>query len=332
MWWFLAIPVVILGGALIFEYRIRQPDQIVLRESREGILRRDSRLYPRHFSLSIPATVRSLALEVNTEAKGRVALVIRITVSVAADTSRLDQLIRIGGWDSRVVEVAADELRVTIEGLVREYTELHEVEEISSAALSHHLEENLRGHAEALGLEMISVITQSVDPSDPDIAETLRQREEARIRERTEKVNQEARVAATAARIEADAQVADAEHDLALKRLSLKQEQEDAYAQLERMRIREELERREMQLAMDRQEVELVTQNPELLILTPQVARLAEASQSLRNARTVVSLSGDDLPEGSTLLQTLVALLQGGARAGGAERREPADPADSAEA
>jgi len=98
------------------------------------------------------------------------------------------------------------------------------------------------------------------------------------------------------------------------------------------MRVREELERREMQLEMDRQEVELVAQNPELLILTPQVARLAEASQSLRNARTVVSLSGDDLPEGSPLLHTLLALLQGGKRAGGAVSRKPAEPADSAEA
>jgi hypothetical protein len=210
------------------------------------------------------------------------------------------------------VERATEELQVAIQGLMREFTSQHEVETISSAVLSQQLEEQLRIYGERLGLEVISVTIQSIDPTDPEIAESLQEREAARIRERTEKVNQEARVAAARARVDADAQIALAEHDLELKQLSLKREQEEEQAQLERMRVQEELDRREMQLEMDRAEIELVAQNPQLLILTPQVARLAEASQSLRNARTVVSLSGEELPEGSSILQTLLSLLRGG--------------------
>jgi hypothetical protein len=312
MWWLLLIPIFVFLIVFLFEYRVRQPDQIVLYESKGEILRRSGRFYPRHFSLSIPSTVQSFAMEVPTEAKGRVGLIVQLTAAAAADSKRLEQLIRFGGWDSLAVERATEELRVAIHGLMREFTSQHEVESLSSAELSRQLEDRLRIYGERLGLDVISVTTQSIDPTDPEIAETLREREAARIRERTEKVNQEARVAAAKARVDADAQIALEEHNLDLKRLSLKREQEEAQAQLERVRVEEELDRRRMQLEMDRAEVELVAQNPQLLILTPQVARLAEASQSLRNARTVVSLSGDEFPEGSSILQTLLSLLKGG--------------------
>jgi hypothetical protein len=316
MWWLLAIPFFVLLLIAVFEYRVRQPDRIVLYESKGEILRRSGRYYPRHFSLSIPSTVQSFAMEVPTEAKGRVGLIVRLTAAAVADPQGLDQLIRFGGWDSQAVERATEELRVAIQGLMREFTSRHEVEILSTGELSRELEQELRSYGKRLGLEVISVTVQSIDPTDPEIAETLREREAARIRERTEKVNQEARIAAAKARVDADAQIAQAEHDLELKRLSLKREQEGEQAQLERIRVQEELDRRRMQLEMDRAEVELVAQNPELLILTPQVARLAEASQSLRNARTIVSLSGEELPEGSSVLQTLLSLLRGGVSTG----------------
>jgi hypothetical protein len=312
MWWLLLIPFVVLLFAVLFEYRVRQPDQIVLYESRGKILRRSGRFFPRHFSLSIPSTVRSLTMEILTEAQGRVGLQVRLTAVAAADSQRVEQLIRFGGWDPLAVDRATEELKVAIQGLMQEFTSQHEVETISSAVLSQQLEGQLRIYAEGLGLEVISVTIQSIDPIDTEIAESLREREAARIRERTEKVNQEARVAAARARVDADAQIAKVEHDFELKQLSLKRKQEEEQAQLERMRVQEELDRRKMQLEMDRAEVELVAQNPQLLILTPQVARLAEASQSLRNARTVVSLSGDELPEGSSILQTLLSLLRRG--------------------
>jgi len=316
MWWLLFIPVVVLLVAVLFEYRIRQPDQIVLYESGGEIHLRTGRFYPRHLSLSILTTAHSMAMEIMTEAKGRVGLIVRLTVTVAADPERLEQLIRAGGWDSLAVERASEELRVAIQGLTRMLTEKHEVEIVSSTELSRQLEEQLQNQGERLGLEIISVTTQSIDPIDPEIAEMLKEREAARIRERTEKVNQGARIAAAKARLEADAQIANGEHKLELERLALKREQEEKQARLERMRVQEELERRKMQLEMDQAEVELVAQNPQLLILTPQMARLAEASQSLRNARTVVSLSGDEFPEGSSILQTLLTLLQGSQKTG----------------
>jgi len=45
-----------------------------------------------------------------------------------------------------------------------------------------------------------------------------------------------------------------------------------------------------------------------LLVLTPQAARLAEASQSLKNARTVITLSPQDLA-GSDLVNLFQNML-----------------------
>jgi hypothetical protein len=45
-------------------------------------------------------------------------------------------------------------------------------------------------------------------------------------------------------------------------------------------------------------------------MLTPQAARLAEASQSLKNARTVISLTPQELANGSLLFTLLQDLLQ----------------------
>jgi hypothetical protein len=69
------------------------------------------------------------------------------------------------------------------------------------------------------------------------------------------------------------------------------------------------LKRREMQLAADEKELDLLKQNPELLLLNPQFTRLAEASQSMRNARTVISLSPQDANQGSQLTGVLQSFL-----------------------
>jgi hypothetical protein len=45
-------------------------------------------------------------------------------------------------------------------------------------------------------------------------------------------------------------------------------------------------------------------------MLTPQAARLAEASQNLRNARTVISLTPQEGRSGSELLNLFHELLQ----------------------
>jgi hypothetical protein len=65
-----------------------------------------------------------------------------------------------------------------------------------------------------------------------------------------------------------------------------------------------------MQLDFEKDEMRLLKESPELLLLTPQAARLAEASQSLRNARTVVSLSPGDASQGTELLGMFSTLVQ----------------------
>jgi hypothetical protein len=65
-----------------------------------------------------------------------------------------------------------------------------------------------------------------------------------------------------------------------------------------------------LRLAFEKEELEVLRSSPELLMLTPQAARLAEASQGLKNARTVISLTPQDAASGSELLNLFNHLLQ----------------------
>jgi hypothetical protein len=309
MWIILACLAVILA-ALVFEFRIHRPDRIVLYESRGRVRQRTFRFYPRHFSLAVPATVQSLFPEIEAEAKGKINVRIRLAVTVAPSTSHLSELIRVGGWHEDAVTRAAGELELKLQASVREFAEKFEIEELSAEQLTASLEEKMKASIAALGLDLISIHVQAMDPTDEEIAEAVRQRESDRIHEQTAVAGHKARVAEARAKVDSDEKIAVSDHHLAMKKLELKQAEEQGEAELARRRVEEELNLRRMQLELDKAEIELIKDNPELVLLTPQAARLAEASQSLRNAKTVVSLSANDLTEGSPIAGLLNSLLQ----------------------
>ncbi len=281
---------VLLIAAVIFEYRLRRPDQLVLYESDGTVRLRRGRFYPRHFSLALTGTVHPLELKVDGIARGGLPIRTALAASVAPSPERITALIRVGGWQRDAVTRAARELETVIQASVRHFTEQRAIEDLCSEALSRHLSEEIGAAAESFGLELVSLTVQSIDPVDATIAEAMRRRESARILEQTELLNQQARVSAARAKLEADEQIARSEHELALKSLELKQVELEKEALLAQKRTEEEIKRNRMRLAYEKEEMALLKSNPELLLLSPQAARLAEASQSLRNARTVISL------------------------------------------
>jgi len=161
----------------------------------------------------------------------------------------------------------------------------------------------------------------SYGPGETRIVEALQQQEHARILERTETLQQQARIAAAKTKLKADEEIALLEHALELKKYEMKKNQVAQESALADLRVDDDIRRHRKQLLLDKEEFEMLKSNPELLMLTPQAARLAEASQGLRNARTVVSLSPQDLAQGSDLLGMFQRLLQNalGSRAGGAK-------------
>ncbi len=309
MWIFIAC-LVVLSAIWLFEFRLHRPDRIVLYESRGRVRQRTFRFYPRHFSLAIPATVQSLFPEIASEAKGKINVQVRLAVTVAPSTAHLSELIRVGGWREDAVNHAADELELMLQAAVREFTEKFEVEELSAEQLTKSLTEKMTVSATALGLKLISVHVQAMDPTDEEIADAIRQKEIDRIHEQTAVAGYQARIAEARAKVDSDERIAETEHNLSMKKLELKQMEEKKEAQLARLRVEEELKHRRMRLELDEAEIELIKNHPELLLLSPQAARLAEASQSLRNAKTVVSLSSNDLTEGSPIMGLLHSLLQ----------------------
>jgi hypothetical protein len=296
---------VILLLVLVFvsvEYRFRKPDEIILAESPKGLSVRTARLYPRHFSLVLGRTTHSIQVSIDASAKGNLEAKVRLAATVAAAPAHLAALMRVGGWQVDAIARAAKELEPVLIGSVKEFCEMFEIQELSSQRLRDFLATRIPDATVALGLEVLSLTILSFEPSDKAISEALRQQEQARILEQTELLNQKARVAGTRAKLRADEEIAILEHDLELKKLELKKQQVEREAELAFMRVEDELKRNRKKLAFDREELEMIKANPELLLLTPQAARLAEASQGLKNARTIVSFSPQDLARGSELL------------------------------
>ena len=305
----LAIVVLLVLVVAAFELRVRQPDQLVLTEKGGQVVLRKGRFYPRHFSLSVPAVVRSISLEIPAEARGHVPVKAKVLVAVAPEPESVSALVRVGGWRKDAAEAAATAFQDSVQAVVRGLIEKYEIDALSTGELDRALRAELDKTAADFGLGVVSAHVLAVEPEDPELAEAMARREAARIREETERATQDARVAEAKARFAADEAIAETEHRLALKRLEMRAEQERREAELARVRVEEEAERRQLQLRVDREEVELLASHPELLILTPQVVRLAEASQALRNAKTVVSL-GSEVTEAAPLVERLLSLLQ----------------------
>jgi hypothetical protein len=307
------IPIIlaaVLVALVVFEYRLRKPDQIVVYETRDGVGIRKWRFYPRHFSMSITRTSYSFSQTIDASARGNLDIRIKLAVTVAASLDNLAVLLRVGGWSADAATKAAKELETLLLGYVKGHTELHELEELSSDTIRQHLMQRVQESRKALGLEIIALTIASFEPVNTQIAEAMRQREHARILEQAEVLNQKARIAAAKARLNADQEIAFMESELEVKKYDLKKTQLEKESALAGNRAEHELRLKRMQLEFEKDELRLLKESPELLLLTPQAARLAEASQSLKNARTVVSLSPNDPAQGTELLGMFHSLLQ----------------------
>ncbi len=307
---FVLVIVLLIFLFLLYELRIRKPDELVLTERNGKIILRKGRFYPRHFCLVLPKTIYSSQLTIDASAKGNLEVKIKLSIAVTLSLDNINSLIKAGGWNKNAVQKATKELEILLHSFVREFTEKHEIEELSSEKIYNYLMNKINISKDAFGIDVISIAVQSLDIVDAKIAEAIRQQESARIFEQTELLSQKARISAAKAKLEADEQIAIMENELELKKYDLKKVEVEKESELADKRVSEELKRKRMQLDYEKEELDILTRNPELLILTPQAARLAEASQSLKNARTVVTLSPNDLTQGTELVGLFQKFLQ----------------------
>ena len=306
------IGIIVVGFILValWEYRIRQPDVLVLYESKDRIGVRKGLIYPRHFSLPLKRTTSPIQLTIEATATGNMGVRVKLVGSAAPSVEHIQSLIRVGGWEHEAVARAASEAQVLLEGLVKEYAEHSEIHTLSSTGILNYLNERSALVEEKFGVELISLTVQSLEPTDPEIADALRQQQQASLLEETERLNHQARVAAAKAKYQADEEIAEREHALDLKKAGLKQILLEKESALARQRLEDELVRNRMRLAFEKEGLEVLRGSPELLMLTPQAARLAEASQNLKNARTVISLTPQELDHGSELFGLFQKLLE----------------------
>ena len=302
---------VLLGVVFIlFEYRIRKPDVLLLYEANGQISLRQGLLYPRHFSLPLERTTHPIKLTIEATAVGNLEVRIKLAGSVAPSLEHIQSLIRIGGWRQDATAHAADEVQLMLQGLVKAYVEKCEIHALSSTELVSHLNKQSALFQEKYGVELVSLAIDSLEPTDPEISEALRQQEQARLLEQTERLNNQARSAAAKAKFQADEEISQMEHELEMKKLRLKGTYLGKESVLAEKGLEDELTRNRMRLAFEKEELEILKSSPELLMLTPQAARLAEASQNLKNARTIVSFTPQELAQGSELLGVFQRMMQ----------------------
>jgi hypothetical protein len=302
MWYVIGLCILICI-IIIYEYRLRKPDQIVLSESGGKIVLRKARFYPRHFSLAIPGTASSLNLNIEVSAKGNLDVRVKLVVTVVPSLVNISSLIRVGGWGKESITKASKALETIIFSFVKEFVEKYEIEELSSEKIYNYVHQKVGVSKESVGLDLISLVVQSFDAIDTKISEALKQQESARILEQTESLNQKARITAAKAKLSADEEIALLESELELKKYDLKKQLEEKESFLAQKRIEDEIRNNKLRLDFEKEELAMLKNSPELLLLTPQAARLAEASQALKNARTVVSLSPNEIAQGSDLIK-----------------------------
>ena len=303
----IALVVVIL---ILFEYRVRNPDVLLLYETQGKINLRTGRFYARHFSLALSRATHPIQLTIETTAKGNLEVRVKLIGSIAPSLEHIQALVLTGGWNQDAVAHAAEDVQIMLQGLVKEYTEQCEIHALTTTGLSKYLSESSASIEEKFGVKLISLAVQNLEPVDPEIGEALRQQEQARLLEQTERLSHEARMAAAKAKILADEEISRMEHDLELKKAALKLTLLEREAALTHQSLDDELKRNRMRLAFEKEELEVLKNSPELLMLTPQAARLAEASQNLKNARTIVSFTPQELAQGSELMRFFQNLLQ----------------------
>lgn len=295
---------------VLFEYRIRKPDVILLYESKGQIGVRQGLIYPRHLSLPLERTTYPIKLTIEATSVGNLEVRIKLVGSVAPSLDYVHSLIRVGGWKQDATAHAAEEVQLMLQGLVKAYVEKVEIHALSSTELISHLNQQSALFEEKYGVELISLAIDSLEPTDPEISGALRQQEQARLLEQTERLNNQARSAAAKAKFQADEGISQMEHDLQMKKLQMKGIALGKESSLAAKGLEDELARNRMRLAFEKEELEMLKNSPELLMLTPQAARLAEASQNLKNARTIVSFTPQELAQGSELLGIFQSMMQ----------------------
>ncbi|MBN2090760.1 hypothetical protein JW964_14200 [candidate division KSB1 bacterium] len=302
--------VIIVIVVLYILFERKRPDQLILIEKKGKVMVWTRAFYPKYLCLSLPYTTRSVTTEVKTQARGKIDANIKLTVSFYPDAEHIENLIHVGGWSIDALARIEKELAGTVQGIVGEIIEPLDIAEMTREHIAKTIKTRLNSIATNIGVIITGVTVLNAEASDLKIAEAIKKTEVAHIQEEAEKTIQASRTAQAEMKAKADQAILNAEHDTIMKKLALRKIEEAESAILAKAALEQQVERRNIELAIEKSEVELLAQNPALLLLSPQLTRLTEASQQLKNAETVVTLSADFLNKLPQPLQQIFNLLK----------------------
>ena len=91
---------------LLFEYRVRKPDFLLLYESNGKIMMRKGLVYPRHLSLPLERTTYPIRLTIEAAAVGNLEVRIKLVGSVAPSIVASDSVICESATEDNGIEYA----------------------------------------------------------------------------------------------------------------------------------------------------------------------------------------------------------------------------------
>src|SRR5512139_2240478 len=86
--------IVVAVAVVLFEFRVHQPDTLVLHESKGRILVRKGVVYPRHFSLILKRTTYPIQATTEASVVGNIGVRVKLIGSIAPSIDHLSSLIR----------------------------------------------------------------------------------------------------------------------------------------------------------------------------------------------------------------------------------------------
>lgn len=302
-----AIILAIITVIIAIEIRVRKPFEILIVEKKGKILASRTFFYIK--SRTLPLKLSEFAFEFNLQAYARNKIPIRAHFAGAleVDEKNIENLIKAGGWNKNAIVAAAEKLLNVAKSNALCQIENTPVNNLRSDILASYLRDKV--YTEFFGLKWVYVACLDYEIEDEKINEILRKEEISTLSEKSEEAVEKSKLSIEKIKHQIEQEIIKIKEDALVKKQELKKLETSLDQELKKAQAEFEARVQKLKLEIEKEELQLLKQNPELLLLSPQAARLLEASQSLKNARTVVNLSQGEIAKGVDVSGALNELI-----------------------
>jgi hypothetical protein len=278
--------------AIIVQIKIREPHQIIVKEKNGKFEASLQKLYLKCRSLPLSCEENFFESEFKATSSGNIEIKIKLNGSASIDFEKLDNLIKKGGWNEKALQNATEKFMSMAIGYLKSRIEKLEIEEINLEKIDY-LIFNAKKESAEFGISIKNFSATNLEILDEKAKEAIRAKESARLNKKNEEYLQNLKYDIEKKKCELELKLLEEKKNLSSQKKVLNEIEAENENHIKKLQAEFEKEIQQIKLEVEKQELELLKKHPELLLFSPQAARLIEASQSLKNARTIVNLSGE---------------------------------------